>query len=132
MHATIQHFSLFLRPDISHLMTRFLTFTLALLIAVTSQQMAMARGTMKDAAGQVVLCTGHGVQTITIDRNGDPIDVVHICPDCALTFAAAIDAPATVETPVTHMQTLGQTPVRDLQIALIPTAAHARGPPPSL
>ena len=113
-------------------MTRVLTFTLALLIAVTSQQMAMARGTMKDAAGQVVLCTGHGIKTVTIDHNGDPIDVVHICPDCTLTLAESIAAPTAATLPVTHMHALWQTPVTDLQIALIPTFANPRGPPLSL
>lgn len=113
-------------------MTRLLTLILALLIAVTSQQMAMARGTMMDAAGQVVLCTGHGIKTVTIDHNGHPIDVVHICPDCALAFAAVSEKPAIVDATVTHMQILGQTPVTDLQIAPIPTSAQPRGPPPAL
>ena len=113
-------------------MTRVLTFTLALLIAVTSQQMAMARGTMKDAAGQVVLCTGHGIKTVTIDHNGDPIDVVHICPDCALTLAEVLPALAMATLPAIHMRTLGQTPVIDLLIASIPISANSRGPPLSL
>lgn len=127
--ATIVRFQHIRLPVISHPMTRFLTLTLAILIAVTSQQMAMARGTMMDAAGQVVLCTGHGTKTVTIDHNGEPIDLVHICPDCALTFAATLDGPRQAETPVTHMQTLGQTPVKDLQFALIPTSSQPRGPP---
>ena len=110
-------------------MSRILTITLALLIAVTSQQMAVARGMMMDAAGQVVLCTGQGVQTVTLDHQGDPMETVHICPDCAMTFAASLDAPIALQTPVTHMQSLGQTPVCDLQIGLVPNAANARGPP---
>ncbi len=110
-------------------MTRLFTILLALLIAVTSQQMAVARGMMMNAAGQVVICTGHGVQTITIDHQGDPIEVVHICPDCALTLAALAQAPTTAPAPVIHMQVLGQTPVRDLQIPSVPTSAQPRGPP---
>lgn len=113
-------------------MTRVFTILLALLIAVTSQQMAVARGTMLDAAGQVVLCTGHGVQTVTIDHHGDPMETVHICPDCAMTIAVSFDAPVAVQTAVVHVQTLGQTPVCDLQMALVPNAALARGPPVSI
>lgn len=114
-------------------MTRIVSLTLALLIAVTSQQMAMARGMMKDASGQVVLCTGTGPVTVTLDARGEPLNgtggPVHICPDCALTLMAFVDAATAVCSPVVHIQTLTQTPVRALQIPVIPTETHARGPP---
>lgn len=110
-------------------MIRFLTLSLALLIAVTSQQMAVARGVMFDAAGQVVICTGEGVRTVAIDHNGAPIEIVHICPDCALTLAADFSEPPEAPVRVIHMQLLGQTPVPGFEIALIPNAAHPRGPP---
>ena len=110
-------------------MNRLLTLTLAFLIAVTSQQMAVARGAMMDAAGQVVLCTGHGVQTVTIGRNGDPIKVVHICPDCALTLDEISFDKFETFAAVVHIQTLDQTPAIDLKVSLVPTSAHPRGPP---
>lgn len=114
-------------------MIRILSLTLALLIAVTSQQMAMARGMMKDASGQVVLCTGSGPVTITLDAQGDPLNgtggPVHICPDCALTMMAFVDAAPVASSPVIHIQTLTQTPVATLQIHVIPAVTHARGPP---
>lgn len=110
-------------------MTRILTFTLALLIAVTSQQMAMARGMARDASGQVILCTGDGVITVTLDAQGEPMETVHICPDCALTLMAFTDAPIIVESTVVYIQTLAQTPVSTLQIPAVPTRTQARGPP---
>lgn len=108
---------------------RLLAFTLALLIAVTSQQMAMARGMAKDANGEVVLCTGQGTLTVALDSSGNPMGPVHICPDCALTFMAFADAPLAATVVVVHMRTLAQTPARALQSPVIPTALRARGPP---
>lgn len=114
-------------------MTRVLTLTLALLIAVTSQQMAIARGVAMDAHGQIILCTGQGPVAVVVDRDGQPIDgtggIVHICPDCALTLLAAMETPDARPIPVVHMQTLTQTAVTALQKRVIPTPTHARGPP---
>ncbi len=110
-------------------MTRILTLTLALLIAVTSQQMAMARGLTKDARGQVILCTGQGPTVVTLNAQGEPIGPVHICPDCALTLMAYVDAPIAVETRVVHIQTLAQTFVSTPQILVIPITSQARDPP---
>ncbi|MGJ8624768.1 MAG: hypothetical protein ACSHW1_18660, partial [Yoonia sp.] len=103
--------------------------TLALLIAVTSQQMAVARGMAYDAAGQVILCTGQGVVTVTLNTQGEPMDVVHICPDCALTLMAAVGALLVLEPLIVHSQTLTQTPVTTAQTTISPAAFHARGPP---
>lgn len=113
-------------------LTRLLGLSLALLIAVTSQQMAMARGMTKDAAGQVILCTGQGPTVVTLNAQGNPIGPVHICPDCALTFADCLADISVGTAPLVHIQTLPQTPVRTLQIAPIPTTAYARGPPVSV
>lgn len=71
-----------------------LAFALALLVALTSQQMAMARGQTM-AVGQVILCTGAGAVSISVDAEGNPTGPAHICPDCALTLvmATALAAP---------------------------------------
>ncbi len=106
-----------------------ISFSLALLIAVTSQQMAMARGMARDASGQVILCTGQGVVTVTLDAQGEPMGPVHICPDCALTLMDFADAPIAVGSAAIHIQTLAHTPVAALQIPVVPTRTQARGPP---
>lgn len=62
----------------------------ALLLLVTSQSMAVARGTMRDATGSMVLCTGTGPITVLMDENGEPIGPSHICPDCALSVIAGL------------------------------------------
>lgn len=109
--------------------TRLLAFSLALIVAVTSQHMALARGMTTDAAGQVILCTGQGVVTVTLDAEGNPTGPVHICPDCALSFLDAAGAPATVVAMVVHMQKLGQTYVAALQSPIVHSDVNVRGPP---
>ena len=127
--ATFLHFSPPRTPATSSRMNRILTLTLALLIAVTSQQMAMARGMARDVSGQVILCTGQGVKTVPLNAQGEPMGPVHICPDCALTLMAFTDAPIIVENAVIYIQTLMQTPVTTLQNPVIPTSTQVRGPP---
>ncbi|MBU2891171.1 DUF2946 family protein [Celeribacter halophilus] len=62
----------------------------ALLLVVTSQSMAVARGTMRDATGAVVICTGTGPLTVLTDADGQPVGPAHICPDCALSVIAGL------------------------------------------
>ena len=116
-------------------MTRFsrlLAVLLAVLVAATSQQMALARGVATNAAGEVILCTGQGVVTVTVDAQGNPIGPVHICPDCALSFMDHLAVIAVAEPGVVHMQILGQTIVATLQTPFVHTAANARDPPLSV
>lgn len=101
----------------------------AFLLIVTSQSMAVARGTMRDASGAVVLCTGTGPITVLTDADGQPIGPSHICPDCALTvmagLAEAFDLPRPEQT------LLRFTPIQLSYRAhdTIPPRAKARAPP---
>ena len=63
---------------------------LALMLALTSGAMAVARGQTM-AAGTIVLCTGTGPLAVSVDADGQPVGPAHICPDCALSL---LDAPA--------------------------------------
>ena len=73
----------------------FAAIALALLLVVTAQSMAVARG-MPGAAGSVVLCTGSGPVTILTDAEGQPIGPAHICPDCALALIVTLEQSDTV------------------------------------
>ncbi|MDJ0825661.1 MAG: hypothetical protein QNJ16_09170 [Rhodobacter sp.] len=66
---------------------------LALIVALTSSAMAVARG-HGTAAGSIVICSGAGVVTLQVDANGDPVGPAHICPDCALHLLDATAPPA--------------------------------------
>lgn len=65
---------------------------LALMLALTSQSMAVARGAAA-ATGQMVLCTGAGPVAIYTDAQGQPTQAPHICPDAALNVVLAHAAP---------------------------------------
>lgn len=70
----------------------FLSFALALMLALTSQSMAVARGASA-ATGQMVLCTGSGPQAVYTDAEGNPTSAPHICPDSALNVLFAVTEP---------------------------------------
>lgn len=110
-------------------LARITAFTLALIVAITSQQLAVARGTAMTAAGEVVLCTGQGIVTVAVDDQGNPIGPVHICPDCALSLMAAVAAPLAGSTPVFHMQVLSQAAEPAFEIRPVHSHAKARAPP---
>ena len=101
---------------------------LALMLAVTGQSMAVVRG-MPGAAGQIILCTGQGVVSVSVDENGQPVERPHICPDCAMSlFAFAAQEPALPSRPLGRSETL--VPLRkSFAAAARKVAPAARGPP---
>lgn len=106
----------------------YLGVLLALMLAFTGQSMAVARG-MPGAAGEVVLCTGQGPVTITVDENGQPTGKPHICPDFALSlFAFAAADPAVPLVPEGQITRLAPAMARPGASALTVDPA-ARGPP---
>lgn len=74
-------------------MIRLITcLALALVLALTSQSMAVARGSAA-ATGQIVLCTGAGPVAIYVDAEGQPTHAPHICPDSALNVLFEVAKP---------------------------------------
>jgi hypothetical protein len=70
-------------------MNRCLRILLAAIIALTSQQLALARG-QSVAANEVALCLGGGLVTIAVDIDGNPVGPPHVCPDGVLSMAFAL------------------------------------------
>jgi hypothetical protein len=71
-----------------------LALCLALLLAVTSVSLAVARG-QAPPAGEIVICTGLGLQSVAVDAQGRPVSRPHICPDGVAAIAAlALPFPA--------------------------------------
>lgn len=67
----------------------FSAVLLALLMAVTSVTMAVARG--QDRMGDAVeICASFGTSIVMLDANGQPLKSRHPCPDC-LTGVTALD-----------------------------------------
>ncbi|WP_417249351.1 hypothetical protein [Celeribacter sp.] len=101
----------------------------ALLLIVTSQSMAVARGTMTDAAGEMVLCTGTGPVTVLYDENGEPLGPSHICPDCALSVIADVGQVFSLAAPLRHAEPLDAPATALARSGVDALPATARGPP---
>lgn len=101
---------------------------LALVLGASSVTMAVARG-QTQAAGEVVICSGYGLTTITVDAAGNPAGTVHICPDMALALIAAhFDAPFVLTRPEGRASDLILVEAR-LPSSRSWAKARARGPP---
>lgn len=101
----------------------------ALLLIVTSQSMAVARGTMRDASGAVVLCTGTGPVTVLTDADGQPIGPSHICPDCALSVLAGLNDAFDLRPPERRAIQFAPQIVGQSAHETVPPRPRARAPP---
>ncbi|MDU8929874.1 hypothetical protein RXV86_21010 [Alisedimentitalea sp. MJ-SS2] len=101
---------------------------LTLMLVLTSQSMAVARG-MPNATGEIILCTSEGIVSVAVDENGQPVDPPHICPDCAMSlFAFVAETSPFPVRPLGSVETLIPTKVIH-QASAQEVPAAARGPP---
>ena len=102
--------------------------TLALMLALTSLTLAVARG-QAPALGTIILCSGAGMQALPVDADGNPTGPPHVCPD-GVTALASVEM-AAPGLPVRQRRDGDRlTVVRRVALAgLHVTAAQARGPP---
>lgn len=101
---------------------------LAILLALTSQTMATARGA-PTPVGQAILCTGSGPVTVLLDAEGQPTGQTHICPDCAFSVLDGVIPPSIA--PIRLSQSVFNH-VIDIEIEILPSAPAvfaARAPP---
>ena len=104
-----------------------LTLCLCLTMLVTSVSGAFARGQM--AFGQTLqICAQGEPVTITLDAQGNPVNMAQTCPDCLAVTAGLPPAP------VEYAQPLGRwagLPVPKAANPVTQTTPHAfaRGPP---
>ena len=103
---------------------------LSLVLVLTAQSMAIARGANTGATDQIVICSGGASVTVYVDETGTPVDPPHICPDCMLHLLGAV---------LTH-DPVAWVPDRTLRVALVAASSEAilrtprmpirvRGPP---
>ncbi len=101
---------------------------LSLLVAVTSQEMALLRGQTK-AVGVAVLCIDDQAISVSVDADGKPIKPSHFCPDCALNVMVAVaDAPTQVQAVVGRSRSLLPVTV-SVSVGKAVPVPTARGPP---
>ncbi len=67
----------------------FTGWLLALVLALTSVSASVARA-QAAAATDIVICSGYGIVTVTVDENGNPAGPVHDCPFCLAAMGAAL------------------------------------------
>ena len=106
----------------------FAGLLLALLLGLTGQSMAVARGA-PPPVGVMVLCTGAGPLRVLVDETGAPVGPMHICPDCALSLFDA--APAATPEGLTRAftrQGRARSP-GTAEAGRVQPARCARGPP---
>ncbi|UWR63469.1 hypothetical protein K4L02_11945 [Phaeobacter inhibens] len=104
----------------------YLALALIVLMALTG---ISAQAGMRDAAGQMVICTGTGPVMVYIDSDGQPVSPPMECPEC-LTFVADLG----LALPILGHSTLPQKLPRDLAqrteiLPVVRLATFARGPP---
>lgn len=84
------------------LFNRYAGAALILLVVLTGQGLAVARGA-PGPTGQVELCTGSGPVMVDLDETDAPVGPPHLCPDYALSLILLVAGPemtaVRVETP---------------------------------
>jgi len=106
----------------------YLALTLAALLTLTGQSIAVARG-MPGPSGMMELCTGTGPVMVYVDAQGQPTAPPRYCPDDAFHVLSIVALPDAVTAPPVTLSRL--TPVQqDAAVAdLRPVPATARAPP---
>lgn len=106
----------------------YLAITLSLILVLTGQSMAVARG-KPDPSGQMVICTGTGPVMISVDARGNPAGPTHICPDAALSLIQADFAASPMAEPRIANTICYRATIRVDQEGTLVAAQQARGPP---
>lgn len=83
------------------LMRISLTLALALSVALASIGHAQARHQSQGATAMVI-CTGYGLVRITLNADGEPVELTLPCPDCILTPAALLPESTPTASPELH------------------------------
>ncbi|MGH1415467.1 MAG: hypothetical protein ACRBB0_18410 [Pelagimonas sp.] len=102
-------------------------YALVLILALTSQTMAVAQG-QAAAMGEMEICQGLGVVSVPVDAEGNPTGAPMICPDFA--GVLALDAlPAPVGPSLNAWIKAGYALETFGTYGRAAPAASARGPP---
>ena len=105
-----------------------LAIALCLLLGVTGQAMAFARGAAP-AQDRVVICAGHVYKTIYVDAEGQPTAPPELCADCLHLVSALPPAHAPLCAPNRFVIALAATRALGYQPDAIARDYSARAPP---
>lgn len=112
----------------TQLIRQYTAISLALMLALTGQAMAVARGA-SSPSGQMVICSGNGPLMLSVDENGQPTGPPHVCPEYALSVIAA-----TSDVPQSPIRPIGRKSALKFETARFSSPvffihASARAPP---
>lgn len=99
-----------------------------LAIVLTTGVVGAARG-HATAAGEIVICSGGAVVTITVDADGKPTGPAHWCPDCVLTLLAGVADVRVLPQPPAGISVAAFAPGLPAGPGRLPPVPAARGPP---
>jgi len=109
-------------------MCSYLTLLLVLAVTLTAHSAGAMRG-MRDAAGQIVICTGTGPVVIYVDADGQPARAPENCPDCIMLGMDAMAPPVHMQLAMRGPRGKAQPLVSDRIQSRMPLRACARAPP---
>ena len=117
----------------NRLLRLFGLLALCFALVAGSMTMAVARGhatALSRGGVTLILCSGLGYRTVSLDVGGNPIGPLHPCPDCLAGLAAYIAPEPVLLAPrsvITRMVAAVAPPT--LQPLAAPYVPRARGPP---
>lgn len=109
-------------------MIRALHSLLIVTLVLTGLALGAARGQAR-IAGQMVICAGNAVTVMTVDENGNPVEVPHFCPDMALSLLAAVAVPAAAPQRLASASEAAFQPAAGFGTGRDAPTARARAPP---
>lgn len=111
-----------------HFLRLYLGLFLAFAVALTAHSAAARQGE-RDAAGQMVICTGTGAVTVYVDSEGQPVKPPHSCPDCVMHVLDAVGQPAGLVLPLESCSTVAAGQAGSPASVHTVLEATARAPP---
>lgn len=108
---------------------RTLVAAVAILAIVLTAGVAGAARGQAMAVGEMVICTGGAVVTITVDADGNPTGPAHWCPDCVLTLLAGVADVRVLPQPPAGISVAAFAPGLPAGPGRLPPVPTARGPP---
>ena len=111
------------------ILSRLFSLLLVLSLGLSTVGFGIARG-QAPIAGEMVICTGQGMVTLSVDAEGNPIETHTLCPDAALVFFAAVasEPPANGPLGVSFVRLDWSQQAQQRHVSL-PLTHGARGPP---
>lgn len=104
------------------------SLVLALMLALTSQSMAVARGAAA-ATDKITLCTGTGPMAVYVDAEGNPTQAPHLCPDSTLHVVFDVDPPRADVPLDIVLHRAASLPAVDAPRVVAPVRPPSRAPP---